>query len=248
MPIQSDLRLRLRHIKNLLQTADFRKMAEDQGKIHAPRLTEYMTKPEEPGFQIWAERFIILITVVFILIDGLQFIDIFSPNLKLIMIFHFVRIFIIVGVLITAFISIDKGWRTGNISIIFQLVVMVVTLLISIGAAISKAILLSRTQNKTMSRYFSVIFPFVQILISIYGIIVMFTEYMSGITHAPISMITLILLLFISFGMSIIQLYNVYYQLQTNKKSATDFVNAGDTSETDSNQPNTIINPVDQLT
>jgi hypothetical protein len=73
---------------------------------------------------------------------------------------------------------------------------------------------------------------------------------MSGVTHGPISMITLILFLIISFGMSMLQLYNVYFQMTTNKKSETDFVSSGDVNKgkKDTNksiQPNTIVNPVD---
>jgi tryptophan-rich sensory protein len=249
MPL--DITSRLTHIKNLLNTSNLTQLIKDTGKIYAPpNLVEYMNKPEEPGFQVWAERFVIVITVVFILMGSFQFIDIYSPNLKLIMIFHFVRIFMILGLLGTTFLSIHKGWRTVKINITFQIVVMIIALLISLGAGISKAILFSRVKKKTLWRYASVIFPFLLILVSIYEIISLFiSSSSSGLTERPISMFALIFSLLVSFGMSIMQLYNAYYELKTNKKSETDFVSsqdvAADNKKDLTKEPNTIINPVD---
>jgi hypothetical protein len=189
------------------------KRSIDLGTRHLPDVTRLLTKNPVPEFQSWSERFIVIISIVFVIVHTFQFVDIFSSNLKMILVWHFIRILIFLIIIVMPFISIGQGWRKVNINITFQIVIVVLTMVITLGAGISKIILISRSHKKTIFHYLSVIFSFVQLIISGIGLISLIMLSIGGAIDAPIAMGTMLFFMVFGIGYSLLQIYNSFIQL-----------------------------------
>ena len=101
--------------------ARVRKRARETGETIAPRLTKVLTKDPNPEYQVWGVIFAYAILIVYIFVDLLQFVDIFSNNHQFLWMISAFRLLIYILAGAAAIVSIYNGWRTVEVSIMLQL-------------------------------------------------------------------------------------------------------------------------------
>jgi hypothetical protein len=243
-----DSQVRSRWFASLKDTLS--KGSIDLGTKHLPRVTRVLTKEPEPEFQSWAERFIVIISITFVIVNSFQFIDIFSTNLNAILGFHFIRMILLLTVGVMPFMSIGKGWRKAEINITFQIIIVVVTMLVTLGAGISKGVLFSRSRKKTFFHYFSVILPFLQLIVSAIGLVSLIRLRMGGAVEAPIAMGTMLFFIVLAIGYSLVQIFNVSVRLYTGVTPETSLVSKHSTNSKEGKKqsvPLPLVNPINEI-
>jgi hypothetical protein len=148
------------------------------GKVLAPRFTEMMTRKESKELEAWGPRFAYMVIIAYVLMDLMQFVYIFSENKKLLVAVSTIRLLMLIGVFLTTGYSVIKGWRSVTINIWFQIVMLVLTILITIAAAISMVVKLHKRKEKSVMDYVRVLFPFIQMIMAIWGLISLIRVYL----------------------------------------------------------------------
>ena len=150
------------------------------GQQYAPRLTAQLTKDPNPKFAIWGPAFAYLILTVYIFVDLLQFVDIFSNDTQLLMGVSGIRfiVYLISGAM--SVYSIYMGWRTVPISLIFQMIVVVISIITGIAVTITRSFIVfqqKKEEDRNWFSYVAVIVPIIQIFISSIGLYFLWQEY-----------------------------------------------------------------------
>jgi len=177
------------------------------------------TDPRAIPFKPWGIFFAYFILIVYLIIHFLQYYDIFGPDTKVKLGLNVIRLFVYIGVFIITFLSVTKGWRTVEINITFQIVVVVITFLSSLAACISRAVVLSQKEQKGVVDYLNVILPFLLWGVSIIGLVSLLRRRYNGILIGEVGMLWLCVTVFLSIFITLINIGRQSYSLMSTSKN-----------------------------
>lgn len=160
--------------------ANVKMHALNYGNKYAPNFTAHLTKDRDPRLEHWQPMFTYTMLIVYMFVNLLQFVDIFSNDSQLLMGLSGVRILVYLVSAIFAGTSIYMGWRTVEISMIFQMINITIYLLTGLGVAITRSVVVFQ-QMKTTERnwftYVSIAIPCIQAIISAFALYFMYQAY-----------------------------------------------------------------------
>lgn len=165
------------------------------GDRYVPTLTKQLTKPPNPSFAVWGQAFGYLILTVYIFLDLLQFVDIFSNDVPLLMGISSLRLIIYLVSVAISIYSVYMGWRTVPISIVFQMTTVAISVLTGLIKTIYRSYVFFKDQgrqNMTWFSYAALIIPIVQTVISSIGLYFLYQEYQTDVdSRGKVNMIGL---------------------------------------------------------
>ena len=166
--------------------------------------------PRSRSFEPWGVFFAYTILITFLILNLSQFIDIFSKNAKLVMWLTVLRLVIYLVIFWITLVSVIKGWRTVEINITFQIVIVCVSVLSSLAAIISRLVLfIQKKEQKGFLDYANIVIPIIVLIISGIGAVSLIKRWNNGILIGEVSM------LFICFSVCFSVLMVIFRIIQT---------------------------------
>jgi hypothetical protein len=172
--------------------------------------------PRSRAFEPWGLFFAYAILITFLILNLSQFIDIFSKNTKLVMWLNIVRLVIYLAIFWITLTSVIKGWRTVEINITFQVVIVCLSVVSSLAAIISRFVLfIQKKEQKGFLDYSNIVIPIIVLIISVIGMISLIRRWSNGILIGEVSMLFICASVLFSVLMVIFKMIQTFMQTYT---------------------------------